>query len=181
MTIPLWTGSPSSISISSQIDSGVCSNVSLSCQHSGFDSLERFGECPSKGVVSNSSSFCHSCACDRLHYCFRCSRLLYKNFKSFVFYFLFGGIVLRYWVRFCYCLNSCFSVNICKRGRLRIHLLYWLSNPLIIRLFPLNSLTWLSRISDTSENKSERFDSDNQINTSRLISYLDFKSTRWIP
>jgi hypothetical protein len=48
----------------------------------------------------------------------------------------------------------------------------WLSRPLIIRLFPLNSLPWLSRISDTSENKPERFDSDNQINISRLISFL---------
>jgi hypothetical protein len=49
----------------------------------------------------------------------------------------------------------------------------WLSNPLIIRLFPLNSLTWWSRISDTSENKPERLDSDNQINISSLISFLD--------
>jgi hypothetical protein len=48
----------------------------------------------------------------------------------------------------------------------------WLSRPLIIRLFPLNSVPWLSRISDTSENKPERFDSDNQINISRLISFL---------
>ncbi len=34
------------------------------------------------------------------------------------------------------------------------------------------SLPWLSRISDTSENKSVRLDSDNQINISRLISCL---------
>jgi hypothetical protein len=51
----------------------------------------------------------------------------------------------------------------------------WLSNPLIIRLFPLNSLTWLSRISDTSENKPESLDSDNQINISRLISFLEIQ------
>jgi len=35
------------------------------------------------------------------------------------------------------------------------------------------SLRSLSRISDTSENKPERLDSDNQINISRLISFLD--------
>ena len=34
------------------------------------------------------------------------------------------------------------------------------------------SLPWLSRIRDTSENKTERLDSDNQINISRLISFL---------
>jgi hypothetical protein len=34
------------------------------------------------------------------------------------------------------------------------------------------SLPWLSRISDTSENKSVRLDSDDQINISRLISCL---------
>ncbi len=49
----------------------------------------------------------------------------------------------------------------------------WLSSLLIIRLFPLISLPWLSRISDTSENKPERLDSDNQINISRLISFLE--------
>jgi len=37
------------------------------------------------------------------------------------------------------------------------------------------SLRLLSRISDTSENKTERLDSDNQINISRLISFLDNK------
>ncbi len=35
------------------------------------------------------------------------------------------------------------------------------------------SRPWLSRISDTSENKPESLDSDNQINISRLISFLD--------
>ncbi len=53
----------------------------------------------------------------------------------------------------------------------------WLSNLLIIRLFPLNSLPWLSRISDTSENKPERLDSDNQINKSSLISFLEVQRT----
>jgi hypothetical protein len=48
----------------------------------------------------------------------------------------------------------------------------WLSSLLINRLFPLNSLPWLSRISDTLENKPESLDSDNQINISILISFL---------
>ncbi len=47
----------------------------------------------------------------------------------------------------------------------------WLSIPFIIRLFV--SLPWLSRISDTSENQTDRLDSDNQINISRLICVLD--------
>jgi hypothetical protein len=46
---------------------------------------------------------------------------------------------------------------------------------LIIKTFDNQtvSLSWLSWISDTSENKPERLDSDNQINISRLISFLD--------
>jgi hypothetical protein len=36
-------------------------------------------------------------------------------------------------------------------------------------------------ISDTSENKSERFDSDNQINISRLISFLDVMWSKQVP
>jgi hypothetical protein len=45
---------------------------------------------------------------------------------------------------------------------------------LIIRPFDNQtvSLPWLSRISDISENQPQRLDSDNQINISRLISYL---------
>jgi hypothetical protein len=42
------------------------------------------------------------------------------------------------------------------------------------------SLPWLSRISDTSENKPDGFDSNNQINISRLISFLVSRgSTFW--
>ena len=45
---------------------------------------------------------------------------------------------------------------------------------LIIKLFDNQTMTlpWLSQISDTSENHPKRFDSDNQINLSTLVSYF---------
>jgi hypothetical protein len=53
---------------------------------------------------------------------------------------------------------------------------------LIIKPFDNQTVSrlWLSRISDTSENKPERLDSDNQINISRLISFLaQFEHWEW--
>ena len=38
--------------------------VSVGCQFSGFESLERFVTHPSKRTVSNSSSFCRGCTCE---------------------------------------------------------------------------------------------------------------------
>ena len=142
MSIPLWAGAPSSISMSSQIDSGVGSNVSVSCQRSGFESLDRFGARPSKRAVYSSSSsdtsFCRCCTweiaastweialatvSEALVSCTKAS----SRFRVASMFRLLWGAEYDY-ARIVLLQNSSSShfsnANICKCGRLRVHLLY---------------------------------------------------------